>query len=71
MQSKLDSLLESFTNILIGFTVATISNFIVLSMFGYNVTASDSILIAIVFTIISLVRSYMIRRVFNKYKVFR
>jgi len=71
MQSKLDSLLESLTNITIGFTVATISNFIVLPMFGYDVTAGDSILIAIVFTIISLVRSYIIRRVFNKLKVFK
>jgi len=71
MQSKLDSLLESLTNITIGFTVATISNFIVLPMFGYDVTAGDSILIAIVFTIISLVRSYIIRRVFNKLNVFK
>lgn len=71
MQSKLDSLLESVTNILIGFTVATISNFIVLPMFGYNVTPGDSIAIAVVFTVISLVRSYVIRRIFNKLKIFK
>jgi hypothetical protein len=71
MQSKLDSLLESITNILIGFTVATISNLIVLPMFGYNVTPEDSIVIAVVFTVISLVRSYVIRRVFNKLKIFK
>lgn len=71
MQSKLDSLLESFTNIFIGFTVATISNLIVLPLFGYYVTPGDSISIAIVFTIISLIRSYIVRRMFNKLQIFK
>lgn len=70
-QSKLDSLLEAFVNVFIGFSVATVSNFIVLPMFGYDVDAKDSILIAVVFTVISIVRSYVVRRIFNKLEIFK
>jgi hypothetical protein len=62
--NKLKSLTESILNILIWFIIAYISNLIVLPMFWYNVTAEDWFWIAIVFTIISLVRSYIIRRLF-------
>jgi len=35
-------------------------------MFGYNVTVFDSFAIGFAFTAISLVRSYVLRRVFNR-----
>lgn len=70
MQSKLGSLAEAFTNILIGITIGFLSNIIVLPAFGYAVTLSDGMLISLVFTGISLVRSYVVRRVFNKYNFF-
>lgn len=70
MQSKLGSLAESITNIAIGITIGFISNIIVLPMFGYNVTMTDGLAISIVFTAISLVRSYVVRRVYNKYNFF-
>lgn len=62
--SKLKSFSESLLNILIGFSVAYISNLIVLPLFWYNVSYWDSFWIALIFTIISLLRSYLIRRLF-------
>lgn len=70
MQSKLGSLAESLTNIAIGVTIGFISNILVLPAFGYAVTLSDGFWISLVFTAISLARSYVIRRVYNKYNFF-
>jgi len=70
MQSKLGSLVESLTNIVIGITIGFVSNIIVLPAFGYNVTLGDATAISLVFTAISLVRSYLVRRVYNRYNFF-
>jgi len=69
-QSKIGSLMESLTNIAVGITVGFLSNILVLPFFGYNVTLSDGVYISLVFTAISLVRSYFIRRIYNKYNFF-
>ena len=65
MQSRLQSLIEAWLNVAIGFSVSLIANLIVLPLFGYPVTVGDAFGIGLVFTAISIVRSYMIRRLFN------
>lgn len=67
MQSKLGSLLESLTNIVIGVFIGFICNILILPLFGYNVTLNDGFLISCIFTLVSLVRSYIIRRIYNAY----
>jgi len=69
-QSKLGSLSESVTNVLIGISFGFIANIVVLPAFGYMVTFKDGLLISVVFTIISIFRSYVIRRIYNKYNFF-
>jgi hypothetical protein len=64
-QSKVESLIESAVNIFIGYGVALASQLIVFPMVGINVPLSTNICIGAWFTIISLVRGYMIRRWFN------
>ena len=64
-QTKIGSLIESFMNILIGYGVALASQIVVFPFFGINVPLKTNIWIGVWFTIISLVRSYMIRRWFN------
>lgn len=70
MQTRLGSFAESLTNIVIGITIGFLSNIIVLPAFGYDVTLGDATMISLVFTAISLVRSYVIRRIYNKYNFF-
>lgn len=70
MQSRKGSAAEAFTNIMIGITVGFLSNIIVLPAFGYAVTIRDSVGISLVFTVISFVRSYTVRRAFNKFNFF-
>ena len=65
MQSKAQSLIESITNILIGYIVAILSQLIVFPLFNINIPLKDNILIGVYFTAISLMRSYLVRRYFN------
>lgn len=68
MQSRLQSLWEAWVNILIGFSINYAANMIILPLFGFNISAGDNFLLGIIYTLISLVRSYTIRRYFNKEK---
>ena len=65
MQSKRRSALEAVTNVTVGFLVAVGANLLVLPAFGYEVTIIDSFAIGWVFTVISMLRSYFLRRLFN------
>lgn len=64
-QSRLGSLIEALANIFIGFGINLGANMIVLPWFGFHVSASQAFGIGVVFTVISLVRGYFIRRYFN------
>lgn len=66
MQTKRSSFLESCVNVLIGYIVAIASQLMIFPWFGINIPFHDNLLIGVYFTIISLIRSYVIRRWFNK-----
>ena len=66
MQTKKQSLLESLTNVLIGYSTAFVSQLLIFPLFSIDVTIGDNLLIGLYFTLISLVRSYVVRRYFNK-----
>lgn len=57
---------EAATNVAIGYLVSVAANIVVLPAFGYDVTIADSFAIGLAFTAISLARSYILRRVFNR-----
>ncbi len=65
MQSRLMSVIEAVANVLIGYLVAVAATSIVLPAFGYRVNAPDAFGISAVFTVVSLARSYALRRAFN------
>ena len=64
-QSKLSSFVEAIFNVLIGFGVAIASQIIIFPLFGIHVELQTNLGIGAWFTVISLVRSYVIRRWFN------
>lgn len=66
MQTKYESLKESVINILIGYIVAILSQLIVFPIFDIQVPIGDNLMIGLWFTAISLIRSYLVRRYFNK-----
>ena len=68
MQSKKRSLFESVTNIMVGCGVALGSQYLIFPMFGIvGVTFGEHLGITVWFTVISLARSYILRRCFTRY----
>lgn len=65
-QSRTDSLMEAVVNISIGLVISTIANHFVLpAVLGVSMSVGQNVIIATIFTAISLARSYAIRRLFN------
>lgn len=64
-QTRLGSLIEAFTNVLIGFGINFIANLVILPLVGFNISLGDNLFIGLLYTIVSVVRSYCIRRWFN------
>ena len=65
MQSKKESFIESLTSTTIGWLIGVILNMLVLPLFDYNITVIDSLWVSLIFTVVSVIRGYVIRRFFN------
>ena len=65
MQSRWMSLVEAVTNIMVGYGLAVLTQIIVFPLFGLHATLSENVLISGIFTLISLVRSFILRRAFE------
>ncbi len=65
MQSRWMSLVESTTNIVVGYWLAVLTQVIVFPLFGLSVSLGENLGIGAVFTVVSLVRSFTLRRAFN------
>lgn len=65
-QTRLGSLIEVCINIFIGFWINFVANLVILPMFGFNVSISDNFLIGFLYTFVSVARSYIVRRWFEK-----
>jgi len=66
MQSKRQSLIESFVNVAIGYGVALLSQILIFPPFGIHIPLASNLAIGAIFTVISIARSYAVRRVFNR-----
>ena len=65
-QSRAGSLVEATTNVLVGYGLALVTQALVFPLFGIATTLVQDSLIAGVFTLVSLARSYVLRRVFER-----
>lgn len=64
-QSRKASMVEAFANIAVGFGVALVSQLIIFPLYNVHVPLSTDLAITGWFTLVSLVRSYFLRRLFN------
>lgn len=64
-QSRLGSLLEACMNILIGFGINFAANMLILPFFGFHITVSENLVLGLIYTGISVARSYAVRRWFD------
>ena len=66
MQSKKYSIIESVANTLIGLVTSFIIQLIIYPLLDIPVSIGQNIIITFVFLIVSIIRGYLIRRLFNK-----
>lgn len=65
-QTRTDSLMEALTNVAIGFGINFAANVVVLpAVLGIPVNFAELGLIGAIYTVISITRSYTLRRLFN------
>ena len=65
MQTKTQSMSESLINVAIGYGVALLAKIAIFPLFGIRIPMRDNLLIGAIFTLISIARSYAVRRLFN------
>jgi len=64
-QSRAMSLVEATTNVVVGFLLALATQFAVFPWFGVTVSVGDNLLISSIFTLVSIGRSFALRRLFE------
>ena len=64
-QTRLGSLIEAVINVLIGFGINFTANALIFPMFGWSISASQNLVLGLIYTAISVARSYVVRRWFN------
>lgn len=67
MQSRWMSLVESVSNIAVGYCLAVLTQVLLFPLFGLSISLGENFGIAAVFTLISLIRSFVLRRLFNAF----
>lgn len=66
MQSRLSSFIEQILNVSSGFFISLLVwIYIIVPIFNFEVTMVENIAVTIIFTIISVIRGYLWRRLFN------
>lgn len=70
MQTRLNSLIEQILNVGSGFIIALLVwIFIITPLFGITVTMVDNLTITAIFTVVSIIRGFLWRRLFNHFTV--
>ena len=64
-QSRLMSLVESVANVIVGYSVAVMTQILIFPIFGLHTTLEQNLKMGAIFTIVSIARSFALRRVFE------
>jgi len=68
-QSRRMSFVEAIANVAVGYGVAVTTQVLVFPVFGLQASLADNLLIGAIFTVVSIGRSYLLRRVFEEIRV--
>lgn len=68
-QSRTMSLVEAVANVLAGFGIAVVSQILIFPAFGVQMTVAQNVKLASAFTLISICRSFALRRIFEAIRV--
>ncbi len=67
-QSRRMSLIEAATNVIVGYALAVGMQIVVFPVFGIHIALGDQLAIGLGFTGVSLVRGYLLRRLFERFR---
>jgi hypothetical protein len=65
-QSRLMSLVEATANVVLGCTVAVVTQLLAFPIVGIQASLTQHLWLGSIFTGVSLIRSYLLRRLFNR-----
>ena len=68
-QTRLMSLIEAITNVVVGYGVAVATQMLVFPVFGLHTTLAQNLQMGGIFTGVSILRSFLLRRVFEAIRV--
>jgi hypothetical protein len=66
-QSRLMSLVEVVANVIVGYGVAVATQILIFPIFGLHTTLAQNLKLGAVFTLVSIGRSYALRRLFEHF----
>ena len=64
-QSRAMSLVESIANVVVGYAVAVLTQILIFPIFGLHTTLAQNLKMGAVFTVVSIARSFALRRLFE------
>ena len=67
-QSRLMSFVEAISNVVLGYGVAVVTQILIFPIFGLHTTLAQNLKMGVVFTIVSIARSFALRRVFERFR---
>ena len=65
-QSRVMSLVEATTNVVVGYVLASATQLAVFPLFGLEAALGEHLAIGVAFVGVSLARSYLLRRLFER-----
>ena len=64
-QSRAMSLVESVANVVVGYGVAVVTQILIFPIFGLHTTLAQNLIMGLAFSVVSIARSFVLRRVFE------
>jgi hypothetical protein len=65
------SLVEAITNVVVGYGIAVMTQILIFPIFGLQTTLGQNLAMGGIFTMVSLLRSFALRRLFESIRVAR
>lgn len=67
-QSRLMSFVEAISNVVVGYGVAVVTQILIFPILGLHTTLAQNLKMGAIFTIVSIARSFALRRVFERFR---
>ena len=65
-QSRVMSFVEAMTNVVVGYGIGVGVQIVAFPAFGFTITIRQNLVIGLLFTAVSIMRSYTLRRIFDR-----